>query len=105
MPGRNARLIDPRFTHVVSVAREGSFTAAASAVGVTQSAITKSVADLEARLGYLLFHRTSRGALLTEEGREFVERASRLLEDAKDLLQPGSREDPYSGVLSIGICP
>lgn len=98
-------MIDPRFTHVVAVAREGSFTAAATAVGVTQSAITKSVADLEARLGYLLFHRTSRGALLTEEGREFVERASRLLEDAKDLLQPLDKEDPYSGVLSIGICP
>ena len=73
---------------------------------MTQSAITKSVADLEVRLGYLLFHRTSRGALLTEEGREFVERASRAIwKMPSDLLQPASKEDPFSGALSIGICP
>jgi DNA-binding transcriptional LysR family regulator len=99
-------VIDPRLNHVVAVAREGSFTAAARSVGVTQSAITKSIADLETRLGHLIFHRTSRGALLTEEGREFVERASRLLEDATDLLQSArKKDDPYAGVLSIGICP
>ena len=98
-------VIDRRLAHVVAVAREGSFTAAASTVGVTQSAITKSIADLEAGLGYLIFHRTSRGAMLTEEGREFVERASRLLEDATDLLQGARRKDPYAGTLSIGICP
>ncbi len=92
--------------HVVAVAHGGSFTKAAEIVGVTQSGITKSIADLERELGFAIFYRTSRGALLTEEGRDFVERASKLLEDARSLLQ-GSRErgDPYAGPLRVGVCP
>ena len=99
-------MIDRRLQYVVATARFGSFTAAAERVGVTQSAITKSVADLEQQLGYALFNRTARGVLLTDEGRAFVERAARLLEEAEDLFRgksPGS--DPYSDVLRIGLCP
>lgn len=99
-------MLDPRLNHVVAVAHGGSFTKAAELVGVTQSGITKSIADLERELGFAIFYRTSRGALLTEEGRDFVERASRLLDDARALLK-GSREqgDPYAGPLRIGVCP
>jgi DNA-binding transcriptional LysR family regulator len=99
-------MIDRRLQYVVFTARFGSFTAAAERVGVTQSAITKSVADLEQQLGYSIFNRTARGVLLTDEGRAFVARAERLLDEAKDLFRgasPGS--DPYSGVLRIGVCP
>ncbi len=99
-------MLDPRFNYVVAVARAGSFTAAAEIVGVTQSAITKSVADLERQIGYSIFHRTSRGALLTEQGRDFVERAARLTEDAGELLRrPRGLEDAYAGTLRIGVCP
>jgi len=99
-------MLDPRLNHVVAVARGGSFTAAAEIVGVTQSAITKSIADLERQVGYSIFHRTSRGALLTEQGRDFVERTARLLEDAGELLRrPRGLEDAYAGVLRIGVCP
>lgn len=99
-------MLDPRLNHVVSVARTGSFTAAARSIGVTQSAVTKSLADLERQLGYSLFHRTSRGALVTEKGRDFVERAARLLEDATDLLHGSSvKGDAFAGVLRIGVCP
>jgi DNA-binding transcriptional LysR family regulator len=99
-------MLDPRLNHVVAVAHGGSFTKAAEIVGVTQSGITKSIADLERELGFAIFFRTSRGALLTEEGRDFVERAERLLDDARSLLQ-GSRErgDPYAGPLRVGVCP
>ncbi len=45
-------MIDRRLQYIVSTARFGSFTAAAERVGVTQSAITKSVADIERQLGY-----------------------------------------------------
>ena len=99
-------MLDPRFNHVVAVARGGSFTAAAEIVGVTQSAITKSVADVERQVGYSIFHRTSRGALLTEQGRDFVERAARLTEDAAELLRrPRSLGDAYAVTLRIGVCP
>lgn len=99
-------MLDTRLNHVVAVARAGSFTAAAGIAGVTQSAITRSVADLERQIGYSIFVRTSRGAILTEQGRDFAERAQKLIEDAQDLLQrPQGREDAYSGVLRIGVCP
>ncbi len=99
-------MVDTRLNHVVAVARTGSFTAAAGIAGVTQSAITRSVADLERQIGYSLFVRTSRGAILTEQGRDFTERVQKLLEDAKDLLQrPQGNEDAYGGTLRIGVCP
>lgn len=99
-------MLDPRLNHVVAVAHGGSFTKAAEIVGVTQSGITKSIADLERELGFAIFIRTSRGALLTEEGRDFVERAARLLDDARSLLQGSrARGDPYAGPLRVGVCP
>lgn len=100
-------MLDPRLNHLVAVARCGSFTAAAQSIGVTQSAVTKSVADLERRLGFTVFHRTARGALLTEKGSDFVERAARLLDDARELLDGSStgNTDPYAGTLRIGVCP
>jgi DNA-binding transcriptional LysR family regulator len=99
-------MLDTRLNHVVAVARAGSFTAAAGPAGVTQSAITRSIADLERQIGYAIFVRTARGAILTEQGRDFAERAQKLLEDAKDLLQrPQGHEDAYAGVLRIGVCP
>lgn len=99
-------MLDPRLNHVVAVARAGSFTAAANAVGVTQSAVTRSIADLERQIGYAIFVRTARGALLTEQGRDFAERAQKLLEDSNQLLRsPQAGEDAYAGVLRIGVCP
>ncbi len=99
-------MIDRRLEYVVATSRYGSFTAAAERVGVTQSAITKSVADLERQLGYSIFNRTARGVLLTDEGRVFVERAERLLNEARDLFRGASAGvDPYAGVIRIGVCP
>ena len=99
-------MIDRRLQYIVSTARFGSFTAAAERIGVTQSAITKSVADIERQLGYLIFNRTARGVILTEEGRTFVERAARLLDETQDLLHGGpTGSDPYAGALRIGVCP
>lgn len=99
-------MIDRRLTHVVATARYGSFTAAANSVGVTQSAVTKSIAELERQLGYAIFNRNARGVSLTEEGQVFVERTTRLLDDATELLRGKSvNHDPYAGVLRIGVCP
>lgn len=98
--------MDRRLVHVVAAAREGSFTLAAKQCGVTQSAVTKSIGDLEHELGFLIFNRTARGTVLTEEGRAFVERAARLLDDAKELMSVRSgNQDSYADVLHVGVCP
>jgi DNA-binding transcriptional LysR family regulator len=54
------------------VARRGSFTAAAAALGYTQSAISRHIAALEAELDAMLFDRLPRGVVLTEQGRSLV---------------------------------
>lgn len=53
----------------VEVARHGSFTAAASSLGYTQSAISRQVASLESEYGEVLFDRLPRGVRLTDAGR------------------------------------
>ncbi|WP_140951636.1 LysR family transcriptional regulator [Cupriavidus pinatubonensis] len=97
--------MDARLKQAVAVGRFGSFSKAAEAVNVTQSAVTKSVAELERRLGFPIFIRTSRGVVPTSEGRAFLERASRLIADTDELLSGALRTDPFSGSLRIGIFP
>ena len=95
--------MDARLKQAVAVGRLGSFSKAAEAVNVTQSAVTKSVADLERRIGFPIFLRTYRGVVPTSEGRAFLERASRLLADTDELLSGSYRTDPFSGNVRIGI--
>ncbi len=90
----------------MAVAKTRSFTAAAAAIGISQPAVTKSIADLEREIGYPIFHRTARGAVATQAGRSFIERASRIMDDVQELLRaPSGDSDPFSGVLRIGVCP
>ncbi|WP_347557066.1 LysR family transcriptional regulator [Robbsia sp. KACC 23696] len=56
----------------VCVANAGSFTAAATILGVTGSAVGKSVTRLETRLGVQLLHRTTRRIVLTTEGEAYL---------------------------------
>jgi DNA-binding transcriptional LysR family regulator len=58
------------------VARRGSFTGAAEALGYTQSAVSRQISALEGRLGAALFDRLPRGVRLTEEGRSLLPHAS-----------------------------
>ncbi|GGA31714.1 helix-turn-helix domain-containing protein [Dyella nitratireducens] len=62
--------------HFVAVAQTGSFTAATLALGMTGSALSKSVMRLEARLGSKLLHRTTRRISLTPEGAPISRAAS-----------------------------
>jgi len=52
----------------VAAARAGSFTGAADRLGMSKSAVGKSIARLERRLGVTLFHRTTRMSRLTADG-------------------------------------
>ena len=67
------------FTVFVQVAETRSFVAAGRLLGVSASAIGKSVARLEDKLGVRLFHRSTRSITLTAEGLLFLERSRRIL--------------------------
>ena len=55
--------------YALSVAKERSFTRAATRLNVSQSAVSEQVSLLESEIGFPLFRRTSRGIELTERGR------------------------------------
>lgn len=61
---------------VVSVARRGSFRAAALDLGISTTALSHTIGRLEAGLGVRLFNRTTRSVSLTDAGREFVARVT-----------------------------
>lgn len=69
----------------VAVANEGSFSQAAAALCTAQSALSKRIQRLEARLGTPLFERTARGVLLTPSGVTFLTRARRLVQEVDEM--------------------
>jgi len=71
----------------------GSFSAASRLIGSSQSAVSKSVARLERRLGVRLIQRSTRTLGLTAEGTAYYERVAPLLraiEEAEDVVQVAS---------------
>jgi DNA-binding transcriptional LysR family regulator len=62
-------------------ATTGSFSAAGRAMGISQTMVTKHVAALEARLGVILFHRSTRRLSITEGGRSYLEASERIMAD------------------------
>lgn len=87
------------FTRVVET---GSFSSAARCLNVGQPAVSKSVALLESWLGVRLLLRSTRGLKPTEAGRDFYERARRVIEqaDEADHVARGSKTE-LSGLLRV----
>jgi DNA-binding transcriptional LysR family regulator len=89
-----------------AVARHGSFSAAARALGVTQPGLTKAIRRLETSLDCTLFARLPRGVALTEQGEAFLRHASLVevqLQDARDEVR--AMAHGATGVLRIGAGP
>ena len=78
-------LEDFRLKVFVTVAREKSFTKAAEALGVTQSAVSQSVAAAEKEAGCRLFERLRGESVLTPAGKVFLSYAEKLLESFSDM--------------------
>lgn len=87
------------FTHVAEL---GGFAAAARTMRVSPTALTRAIAALEARLGALLLHRTTRSVRLTEEGQAFLPRARQVLADLRDAEHQvmGAKAEPQ-GALAV----
>src|SRR5262245_57280513 len=88
----------------VEAAESGSFAAAATRLSLSRSAVAKSIARLEERLGARLFHRTTRTQTLTEAGQVFYERCTRALAelDAAEAVLDSGRRIP-TGCLRVSV--
>lgn len=88
----------------VASVEAGSFAQAAVRLHLSRSAVGKSIARLEERLGVRLFHRTTRSQRLTDNGALFYERCLRALEEirgAESQLETGKHQ--VSGRLRVAV--
>ncbi|HAT1684554.1 TPA: LysR family transcriptional regulator [Klebsiella oxytoca] len=98
----------------LAVAEHHGFSRAGSMIGLTQSAMSHNISELETELGIRLFDRTTREVLLTREGFELSVELRRLLEELDATLQnacdkrehrSGSVHVATSPTISAGIMP
>src|SRR5690242_10053496 len=74
-------------TVFAEVAERGSFAKAARHLNRSPAAVTRAVAELEARLGVRLLNRTTRAVSVTEPGQRFLAGARRVLADLTEIEQ------------------
>lgn len=87
---------------VLTIARRGSFRAAALDLGMSTTALSHTIGRLEADLGVRLFNRTTRSVSLSDAGREFVERITPALAEIRVAMESArSQRETPSGLLRI----
>lgn len=101
--------MDNRFGDIetfLAVANGGSLAAAARALRLTPSAVSRSIARLEQRLGVRLMRRTTRSLALTAEGLAYRDRMSVLLAEVENVESGLGRENQGPrGLLRINASP
>lgn len=89
---------------LVAVYKSGSFTSAADALHVTQSALSVLIKDLEINIGTRLFNRTSRRVEPTKSGRQLIMAANRMLSELECAVR--NARDAQSGTQQLILgCP
>lgn len=85
-------------------ARHLSFTRAAGELHITQGAVSQQIKQLEASLGFDLFHRSPRGLSLTEQGQELAETAQSVFQRLFGKIEELKQVEP-GGVLTVSVSP
>lgn len=86
-----------------AAARTGSFSGAARVLNLTPSAVNRTVARTEARLGVRLVIRTTRSLTLTAEGEAYLQAARRILTDLDDAEQAIADQGAPRGRLRVSV--
>lgn len=90
----------------LAVAQDRHFSRAGDALGLTQSAVSRSITELEQALGLQLLHRTTREVELTDAGRLLQGHTGRILEDLEAcLLEVQGLATQHQGRVSVASSP
>ena len=94
-----------QFRYFVAVAESGSVASASRMLSIAQSALTKSLLELEAEIGGPLFVRSPKGMTLTPQGHRFLVGARKVIGSVADALrvQAADAAAEISGVLAVGV--
>jgi DNA-binding transcriptional LysR family regulator len=88
----------------VRVVETGSFSAVSRETNVSQSAVTRQIAQLEQHFGARLFHRTTRHLSLTDDGQGLLSHARHLLETADEMEAAlGRQSSSPTGLVRLGL--
>jgi len=106
-PAFEAMKVDPRhLANLLSIAEHGSFNRAAAARGISQPALSNSIAQLERRLGVQVLDRTRRGSVLTEFGKILVRGAETVDQVLSHMVEEVRlKRLGIEGPLHIGVVP
>lgn len=89
--------------YFLTVAKEGSMTAAADFLHITQPTLSRQINDLEQELGKKLFIRSSHSIILTDEGMLLRKRAENIVDLVEKLeTEFHTMEETISGNVYIG---
>lgn len=92
--------------YFLTVTEQGSFSAAAAEMFVSQPAVSKQISQLETELGFRLFDRTDRRVQLTPDGRRMYEAFRRSVDEVRALVEDIRRKTrDFSGEVRIGCLP
>ena len=72
--------------YVITVAKKGSISEAAKELFISQPSLSNAIKELEKEMQIVIFSRTNKGIVVSEEGREFLGYARQVVEQA-DLLK------------------
>lgn len=93
-----------QFRYFLAVSEAASVAGAARMLSIAQSAVTKSIQELEDTLGLPLFERSARGMVLTEPGHRFQASARKVLAAVAEAgMVDRERTETLSGNLTIGV--
>ena len=94
-----------QFRYFIAVAESGSVASASRMLNIAQSALTKSLLELEAELGSSLFERSSKGMTLTPQGHRFLLSARKVIGSVADALRLNAVDtaSELTGVLAVGV--
>lgn len=93
-----------QFRYFLAVSETASVAGAARMINIAQSAVTKSIQELEESLGVFLFERNSRGMVLTQEGHRFQASARKVIAAVAEAGQLArGKVETLTGNLTIGV--
>lgn len=93
-----------QFRYFMAVSETASVAAAARMINIAQSAVTKSIQELEDALGVKLFERSAKGMALTQDGQRFQVSARKVIAAVAEAGQLGrGKPEALSGSLTIGV--
>ncbi len=90
---------------ILMVEQCGSISKAAAKIEVSQSALSKTISDLENELGVIIFMRTSNGVLVTEAGQEVIRLAKSIAAQMDNICIIAGERNQLHGQLSVSLLP